>query len=449
LCQGQNGLEATSILAQTVLLRALIAGMLALAVASPAFAADPRRDEQWGLEMVKAEEAWPTSTGVGAIVAVIDTGVQLDHPDLDGRLLTGFDFVGDDPEGPDTDGDPSDGNGHGTHVTGIVAANRDNGEGITGIAPGAKILPLRVLDDDGAGFADDTIKAIDYAIDQGVHVINLSLGDFVPLQSTLFPDDAYEAALRRAVAAGIVVVLAAGNNSFVKCENPDVEEVLCVGAVDVTGERSVFSSFGTNVDLMAPGGSGLGGSSEDILSTYIPSTYESFSGTSQASPHVAGAAALLVSLGLRGQEAADRIVATAADAGAAGPDNTYGAGIVDAAAAVEGLGAPPADPGDPNATRGSFKTKRRVRRRAVRRHGFRVTCIAARPGPCATVARRRGRKVARGRADVPAQIATAVTARLNRRGRRALKHMGERLRVRLAVTLPGETTRRVRVTITR
>lgn len=438
-----------SILAQTVLSRALIAGMLALAAASPAFAADPRRDEQWGLEMVKGEDAWATSTGVGATVAVIDTGVQFDHPDLEDRLLTGFDFVGNNPEGPDTDGDPSDGNGHGTHVTGIVAANRDNGEGITGIAPGAKILPLRVLDDDGAGFADDTIKAIDYAIDKGVHVINLSLGDFVPLQSTLFPDDAYEAALRRAVAAGIVVVLAAGNNSFVKCENPDVEEVLCVGAVDRERERSVFSSFGTNVDLMAPGGSGLGGSAEDILSAYIPSTYESISGTSQAAPHVAGVAALLVSLGLGGQEAADRIVATAADAGAPGPDNTYGAGIVDAQAAVAGLGPPPVEPGDPNPVHGSFKTKRRVKRGVVRRHGFRVTCIAVRPGPCAAVARRRGRKIARGSADVPAQIGTVVTATLNRRGRRLLKHMGERRRVRLAVTLPGEAAQTVRVTITR
>ena len=226
--------------------RALIAGLLALAAVPPAFAADPRRDEQWGLEMVKAEGAWSTSTGVGAVVAVIDTGVQRDHPDLDNRLLTGFDFVGDDPIEPgDEDTDPNDGNGHGTHVTGIVAANRDNDEGIAGVAPGARVLPLRVLDDDGSGYADDTIKAIDRAIDEHVHVINLSLGDFLPLQSTLFNDPDYKAVLERAVGAGIVVVIAAGNNSLPKCENPNVEGIVCVGAVDNTRTRSAFSSFGS------------------------------------------------------------------------------------------------------------------------------------------------------------------------------------------------------------
>ncbi len=151
-----------------------------------------------------------------------------------GRFLDGFDFVGDDMDDPDTTSDPSDGNGHGTHVTGIVAANRDNDEGIAGVAPGARVMPLRVLDDDGEGFADDTIKAIDRAIDQRAHVINLSLGDFLPLQSTLFDDPEYKAVLERAVAAGIVVVIAAGNNSLPKCENPEVDGIVCVGAVDNT-----------------------------------------------------------------------------------------------------------------------------------------------------------------------------------------------------------------------
>jgi subtilisin family serine protease len=280
-----------------VLSRALIAGVVALATAGPAFAADEFRAEQWGLDVVHAEDAWPTSTGVGALVAVIDTGVQRDHPDLGGRLVDGFDYVGDDVDDPDTDKDPTDLNGHGTHVSGIVVANRDNGEGIAGVAPGARVMPLRVLDENGEGYADDTIKGIDYAIEHGAHVINLSLGDFVPLQSTIFPDRAYKAALERALDAGIVVVLAAGNNGFVKCENPDVADVLCVGAVDRTPMRAGYSSFGSNVDLMAPGGSCLGGSSEDVLSTVIHSDYDAFCGTSQAAPHVAGVAALLVSLG--------------------------------------------------------------------------------------------------------------------------------------------------------
>ena len=426
--------------------RALIAALLALAAAaSPALAEDPLRGEQWGLEMVKAPEAWDTSTGVGAVIAVIDTGAQLDHPDLGDRLLPGFDFVGNDPIEPgDEDEDPADGNGHGTHVTGIAVANRDNDEGITGIAPGARVLPIRVLDDNGEGYADDTIKAIDYAIKQGVHVINLSLGDFVPLQSTLFPDAEYEAALQRAVDAGIVVVIAAGNNSFIKCENPDVEEVLCVGAVDAFRDRSAFSSFGANVDLMAPGGSGLGGSSEDVLSTYRGSGYEAIAGTSQAAPHVSAVAALLVSLGMRGQAAADRIVATA-DADCGMMANECGAGIVDAQAAVAALGG--SDPGNGEAPRGSYSTAGDVKRRAVRRRGFRVTCKAAAPGTCRVVVRRKGKKIARGSGDVPAAIDTAISAELNRRGRRALKRMGERLRVRVFVTLPGEEPQSRRVTV--
>ncbi len=429
-----------------MLSRALIAGVVALAAAAPAFAADPRRDEQWGLEMVHAQEAWPTSTGVGAVVAVIDTGVQRDHPDLGGRLVGGFDYVGDDPiEGGDEDSDPTDGNGHGTHVTGIVVANRDNSEGITGVAPGARVMPIRVLDDNGEGYADDTIKGIDYAIDHGAHVINLSLGDYLPLQSTLFDDPAYKSVLERAVDAGIVVVLAAGNNGLPKCENPEVDGVLCVGAVDVTGTRSVFSSFMSNVDLMAPGGSGLGGSSEDILSTYIPSTYDSIAGTSQAAPHVAAVAALLVSLGLEGQAAAARIVDTASEAGS--PDQDWD-NIVNAAAAVDGLEPPGGGPG-PDAKNGSFSTKRRVKRRAVRRHGFRVMCDAARPGECRVRVRRRGRRIARGHDDVPADIRTRVSAELNRSGKRALKRMGRRLRVRVIVTLPGEDARARRVTVRR
>ena len=436
-----------------MLLRALIAGVAALALtAGPASAADPRQGEQWGLEMVKGPAAWPTSTGVGAVVAVIDTGVQFTHPDLGDRLLPGYDYVGNDAIARgDDDDDPKDGNGHGTHVTGIVVANRDNTEGIAGVAPGAKVLPIRVLDNDGEGYADDTIEAIDYAVEKGVHVINLSLGDYLPLQSTLFADPAYANALERAVNQGIVVVLAAGNNTQPRCENPQVDGILCVGAVTATRTRSVFSSFGDGVDLMAPGGTGTGGSAEDVLSTYTGSRYASVAGTSQAAPHVAGVTALLVSLGVRGKQAMDRIVATAAPAG---PSLEYGAGIVDAAAAVAGLGTPPPpDPGDPTppppAATGSFSTAKSVRARTVRRRGFRVACKAARPGRCLVKVRYRGRKIAAGRADVPAQIATRVVARLNPRGKRRLKGLRRKLRVRMTIALPGEAARTRRITVRR
>ena len=428
-----------------MLFRALIAGILALAVATPALAADPLRDEQWALEMINAPAAWSTSTGVGAEVAVIDTGVQRDHPDLGGRLLEGFDFVGNDPDGPDTDEDPADGNGHGTHVTGVIVANRNNDEGIAGIAPGARVLPFRALDDDGGGFTADVVKAIRRAVDADVDVINLSLGDNLPLQSKLFDDPGYRRALESAVAEGVVVVLSAGNDAFPYCENPAVDGVLCVGAVNREGMRSSYSSYGSEVDLMAPGGElGPGGTPLEVLSAWNDSDYFAISGTSVATPHVSGVAALLVSLGVSGQDAVNRIVETAAPAGP-----TTGAGIVDAAAAVEGLAPPPPDPDDPDAQVGSFSVETPVKRRRVRRRGFEFTCEAVRPGRCKVRVTRRGRRIARGGGDVPAKLEKVVSARLNRAGKRALENMGRRLRVRVAVTLPGETVRTRRVVITR
>ena len=405
------------------------------------------RDQQWGLSMVRAPAAWPTSTGVGAVIAVIDTGVQGDHPDLGGRLRDGRDFVGDDPDNRgDDDSVPEDGDGHGTHVTGITVANRDNGEGIAGVAPGAQVVPLRVLDNEGGGFASDTIEAINWAVAKGVHVINLSLGDYVPLQSALVEDPDYAAALRNAVDRGVIVVLAAGNNGVPACENPKVEGTLCVGAVDRRGQRSAFSSFGQGVHLFAPGGSGARTSSEDVLSTYKNSRYASIAGTSQASPHVAGVAAMLVSLGVRGRAAVDRIISTAA----ASPAPGMGAGIVDAEAAVAGLAPPdPGDPGPPPPATGSFTTKRTVTVGGVRKHGFRVRCTAARAGRCAVVVRYRGRKIARGGGDVPAQLATRVAARLNVRGKRTVSRVRRRIRVKLTVTLPGEAARSRRITVRR
>src|SRR3954451_4130820 len=304
--------------------------LAALLVGAPTAhaAGDPLRARQWGLDVIHADEAHAVTRGDGAVVAVIDTGVDASHQDLQGRLLPGKDFV----QGDDT---PQDGNGHGTHVTGIVAANADNGIGVDSVAPGARVLPIRVLGDDGSGNDTDVAKGIDYAVAQKVDVINLSLGG-LPIDAIAGGGD-FQAAVQRAVDAGIVVVSAAGNDSLPLCEQPGVSgKILCVGAIDRRGMRSFFSSGDTS-SVMAPGGSATGGD-EDILSTVPPSQYAEIAGTSQATPHVAGVAALLVSLGVRGPAAIDRIKATARDAGPAGPDLMYGVGVVDAQAAVAGLG---------------------------------------------------------------------------------------------------------------
>src|SRR5215207_9037318 len=135
--------------------------------------ADPRRGEQWNLDMIESDAAHATATGAGAVIAVVDSGVQTGHPDLAGRLLAGNDLV--------DGGAPEDGNGHGTHVSGIAAAAAGNGVGISSVAPGAKILPVRVLDDAGSDDAERVARGIDWARRNGAHVINLSLGSEIPI----------------------------------------------------------------------------------------------------------------------------------------------------------------------------------------------------------------------------------------------------------------------------
>jgi subtilisin family serine protease len=408
-----------------------VAGLLAFAPTAQA-APDPLRPQQWGLDMIEADPAHQVATGAGAVVAVIDSGVQADHPDLAGRLLPGYDFV-------DNDGTPQDGNGHGTHVTGIVAADADNGVGVEGVAPGAMVLPVRVLGDDGSGSTDAVIQGIDYAVAHHVDVINLSLGNDVPLVGGTPPE--FNQAIARALDAGVVVVAAAGNSSLPACDQPSGEgRLLCVGAVDRNGNRAYYSNFGSGLGITAPGGSGLP-LDHDILSTVPPSTYAEMAGTSQATPHVAAVAALLAGLGLHGQAAVQRILATARDVGSPGPDSTYGAGIVDARAAVAGLraGGGSNGAGGPRSGAGSAA---RVRIASVQRigyvlrHGLRVTCVAAGRGRCRVRVRLGRPVVAAASRAVRAGHPVVVTARLDRRARRALRN-ARRARLRVRVTLPG------------
>jgi subtilisin family serine protease len=418
--------------------RFALALLLLLLLAAPASAADPRRGEQWNLDLIQADAAHPVSTGVGAVVGVVDSGVQADHPDLAGHLRAGYDFV-------QNDATPQDGNGHGTHVSGIISAVSGNGIGVESVAPGSTILPVRVLDDDGGGSTDTVAKGVDYARTHGADVINLSLGSDVPLVGAM-GGDAFDAAVHRALAAGIVVVAASGNNGVPVCEQPAASDgLLCVGAVDKRKQRSFFSSFGSGLGLVAPGGSGTGIAGEDVLSTYTGSGYEELAGTSQAAPHVSGVAALLVARGVRGQAAVKRILATATDLGAPGVDPVYGAGLVNARAAVAGLsgGTPTGSGGGTTAARGPFVRVRKTQRaRTVRRHGIRVRVRSVRAGRVRVRVKARGHLIARGSRRVRAGRATTVVARLTKRGRRMTRHAPFSARVR--VRLPGEHHDRVR-----
>jgi type VII secretion-associated serine protease mycosin len=279
--------------------------------------ADPYRLNQWALDATSFEGSWVLSNGTGAVVAVLDTGVQADHEDLAGSVLTGWDAITNRPGGK------SDPHGHGTHVAGIIAAASGNGKGIAGAAPGVRILPVRVLDANGSGRLADILKGIIWAADHGADVINLSLGGDGD-------DSTYAAAIRYAVDKGALVVAAAGNEAL--DGNPPTYPAADPGAVAVaattsSSTRAAFSNYGSYVDLAAPGSS--------IYST-IPSGYASWSGTSMAAPYASAAAALLAARhpDLSPTQIRQLLERSARDLGTPGRDDPFGAGLIDPGAAL-------------------------------------------------------------------------------------------------------------------
>ncbi|HEY5999516.1 MAG TPA: S8 family serine peptidase [bacterium] len=276
----------------------------------------------WGVARIHADPASRgTRSGAGVKVAVIDTGIWADaggavHPDLAAAYRGGYDFVNDDPY-------PWDGFGHGTHVAGIIAA-QDNGIGVVGVAPGVSLYALKVLDDQGSGYYSDFIAALDWCIVNGVRIANYSAGGPAPWEPM-------EVACDRARAAGITIVAAAGNDSGGPVIYPAAyPSVIAVGSTDFNDNLSYFSNVGAALDLVAPG--------QPIRSTYLGGGYVSMMGTSMATPHVTGAAALLASRRITDPEVVrDYLEATAADLGPAGFDTSYGNGRVDAGATLPAM----------------------------------------------------------------------------------------------------------------
>ncbi|WP_456845005.1 S8 family serine peptidase, partial [Cellulomonas sp. P5_C6] len=281
---------------------------------------DPLLSYTWPyMDLTRMPRAWDVSTGSGVVVAVLDTGVSATHEDLTGSVLPGIDLV-------DGDSDATDEHGHGTLVAGIVAAHGNNGKGIAGTAYGAKILPVRVLDETGNGNDETIAEGISWAVAHGADVINLSLGgpEVAPL---------LRSAIVSAVAAGVVVVAAAGNDGtetpfFPAAYAPDIDGLLAVGATDDDGALTSFSSWGDWVSLTAPGWS--------IVGPALDGGYASGSGTSFAAPQVSGTAALVLAHAPTRTPAQVEaaLVSTARDAGPRGVDDYYGSGVLDAAAAV-------------------------------------------------------------------------------------------------------------------
>jgi serine protease len=340
---------------------AVFAALTIAAVAGTAAAAppnDPYFGLQWGIQQINADEAWTTSTGAGQIIAVVDSGVDLNHPDLKAKLVPGATFSGCALNGPCGNGDWKSGNTtdppspHGTHVAGIAAAITGNGVGVAGVARDAQIMPVKVLTEAGGTF-EEVGAGIRWAADHGADVINLSLGALPGVQAlaiTGLASDA-RAAIDYAYSRGVAVVAAAGNDFAAICGEPGFNaHSLCVVATDPREVRAAYSNFavqeGMNV-IAAPGGAAVLACADDVIST-VPNGsegtcgagkpgYDFYAGTSMATPHVAGAAALLTAQGRSVDAVYSVLKATARTPGAGTRGTyspTYGYGIIDAAAAV-------------------------------------------------------------------------------------------------------------------
>jgi len=274
---------------------------------------------QWAWDVTSAYDAWDITEGSEqTIIAVIDTGVDLDHPDLDSKLTAGYDFVGDDDQADDA-------NGHGTHVAGIVAAETNNGAGGAGFCPNCKIMPLRALNRYGSGSLANIASAITYATDNGAKVINLSLGG--RSQSTIL-----QRAINYAWDNGVFITCAAGNSGVSTREYPaGYSKCVAVAASTDRDVRASFSNYGEWVELAAPG--------QIIYSTYMDGQYANSSGTSMAAPHVAGLAGLLSSQGLSNNQIRQKLCNSAEPI--AGTGTEWSCGRLNAASAVANNGSQP------------------------------------------------------------------------------------------------------------
>lgn len=307
--------------------------------AGPSEPNDPLYAFQWHLDQIEVEGAWKHADGEGVVVAVIDTGVAWGtrgDPSLRGvadlggtGFVPGYDFV-------DDDDDPFDLHGHGTHVAGTIAQTTNNAYGVAGIAPAARIMPLRVLDAEGRGSTADIADAIRFAANNGAHIINMSLGG--PLPSRILADS-----IQYARSRGVVVIAAAGNSgSSVPSYPAAYPGVISVAATQYDRTATFYSNWGRHLDIAAPGGNvrvdqnGDGrpdGVLQETLARGNPREHEFalYMGTSMAAPHVAGVAALVRSQGVTHPDRIEEIVLRTADSsGGAGDPMRYGAGIVHA-----------------------------------------------------------------------------------------------------------------------
>lgn len=284
---------------------------------------DPLYSQQWNLQTINVEQAWADSTGEGVTVAVIDTGVSKVNDLQKTEFVPGYDFVNDRV-------DARDDNGHGTHVAGTVAQSTNNNYGVAGVAYNAKIMPLKVLARSGGGTIADIAEAIKFAADNGADVINMSLGGGG--ESQLMRE-----AIDYAYDKGVVIVAAAGNENNNAASYPArYPKVISVSATDSAGNKAPYSNYGAGVDISAPGGSETGKIiQETIKGNNGQVEFLGLQGTSMASPHVAGVAALVKATGVDSPQEVTEILKQSVRKVKDDPLNHYGAGQLNAGEAVK------------------------------------------------------------------------------------------------------------------
>lgn len=270
----------------------------------------------YGVKLIQAEKEWKETMGAGINVAIMDTGIDFNHPDLKDRVKGGINLT------TSNRADYMDRQGHGTHCAGVVAASHNN-LGVVGVAPEVNLYAVKVLADSGQGALEWMIAGIDWCIANNIHVISMSLGS-----NGTHP--AVHEAIKRAYAKGIILVAAAGNDGTGSGDTVDFParypEVIAVGAVDPREAHGSFSSTGADVEISAAG--------VEVLSTYLRNGYARLSGTSMACPHISGAVALLLAKGqkrfgrlLSPQEVRLLLQMYSEDLGYNGKDETFGYGV--------------------------------------------------------------------------------------------------------------------------
>jgi subtilisin family serine protease len=321
---------------------------------------DPGYGRQWGMTIVGAPQAWAAgAVGTGVKIGIVDTGIDLLHEDLQNKVVASTSCIGAAGDMTKCHGSAQDDNGHGTHVSGIAAASTNNAKGVAGVAPGAQLVVARVLaggsDGSASGSTNDIIAGMEWVMAHGAQVINLSLGDSTPISSVLGSDLAGE--INTAwTQKHVVVVVAAGNNGFLTSSEYKNTNAVVVTATDRNdGVASYASPDGSLVGsakwgMAAPGGAGTDtaqsctSAPNDVLSTFgyvnnpadankTAHGYECLAGTSMAAPHVAGAAAVLLGLGVPYNQVPDRLVNTAKNIN----NSAAGHGRLDLAKAIAGL----------------------------------------------------------------------------------------------------------------